>query len=55
MREVLGLNEMEMEALMEDSLGLKKYLEHFSDENEVAIANAFFLREDIPFFGKLQD
>jgi len=49
MREVLGLNEMEMEALMEDSLGLKKYLEHFSDENEVAIANAFFLREDIPF------
>jgi len=49
MAAVLGLTEMELERLMEDSLGLKQYLEHFSEENEVAIANAFFLREDIPF------
>ena len=49
MSEVLGLTDMELETLMKNSLGLKQYLEHFSKENEVAIANALFLRDDIPF------
>lgn len=49
MAEVLGLTDMELETLMKNSLGLKQYLEHFSKENEVAIANALFLRDDIPF------
>ncbi len=51
MAEVLGVTEMELEALMSDSLGLKQYLEHFSEENEVSIANVLFLREGIPFIG----
>ncbi|MGM0629208.1 MAG: serpin family protein [Patescibacteria group bacterium] len=49
MAEVLGLTDMELQAIMEDSLGLKNYLEHSSEENEVSIANAFFLKEGIPF------
>ena len=48
MAEVLGLTEMEMEKILEDSLGLKNYLES-SDKNELSIANAFFLRQTIPF------
>ncbi len=54
MAEVLGLNDMELKALMENSLGLKQYLEHFSEQNEVAIANALFLRDDIPFRSSYQ-
>ncbi len=49
MAEVLGLSNMQLKALMDSSLGLKQYLEHFSEQNEVAIANALFLRNDIPF------
>ncbi len=49
MREVLGLSEMELEKILEDSLDLKQYLEHSSKSNELKIANSFFLRNDIPF------
>ncbi len=49
MAEVLGLTEMEMREVLEDSLELKRYLEHFSEKNELSIANALFLRRDIPF------
>ena len=48
MAQSLGLEEMEMDKVLGDSLALKKYLEA-SEKNEVSIANAFFLREDIPF------
>ena len=47
--EVLGLTDKEMDKILEDSLDLKRYLEHFSSRNELAIANSFFLRGDIPF------
>ncbi|MGM0482631.1 MAG: serpin family protein, partial [Patescibacteria group bacterium] len=49
MAEVLGLTDMELHAIMEDSLGLKNYLEHSSEENDVSVANAFFLKDGIPF------
>ncbi len=49
MAQVLGIDEMELEKLMEDSLGLKHFLEYSSQKNEVAIANSLFLREEIPF------
>ena len=49
MAEVLGFTDTKLEAIMKNSLGLKQYLEHFSEKNEVAIANALFLRDDIPF------
>ncbi len=53
--QVLGLTEMEMEKILEDSSGLKRYLEHFSSKNELAIANSFFLREDIPFLDSYKE
>ena len=49
MAEVLGLTEMEMQKILEDSYGIKRYLES-SQNNELSIANAFFLRQGIPFF-----
>lgn len=46
---VLNLKEIDPENMLEDSFSLKKYLEDFSAENKLSIANALFLREDIPF------
>ncbi len=45
---VLGLSDYDSDKLREDILSLKKYLET-SPGSRVSIANAFFLREGIPF------
>jgi len=49
MTEVLALSGMEEEEIKKKAYGLKYHLEAVSEETEVAIANSFFLREDIPF------
>ncbi len=49
MTEVLQVMGISEEEIKEKALGLKHYLEYVSEETEVSIANAFFLREDVPF------
>ncbi len=49
MGEVLVLLGMEEEEIKNQVLELKNYLENVSKETKVSIANAFFLKEDIPF------
>lgn len=49
MAEILQVKGMDKEEIKEKALGLKHYLEYISEKTEVSIANAFFLREDIPF------
>ncbi len=49
MAEVLAVFDMEEEDLKKKAFSLKNYLENISEETEVSIANALFLREDIPF------
>ncbi len=48
MRDLLDLEGIE-EDIKEQALSLKKHLENVSKETEVSIANAFFLREGLPF------
>jgi len=49
MREVLVLLGMSDKEIVEKARDLKKYLENISETTEIAIANALFLRKDIPF------
>ncbi len=55
MAEVLALEGIDIEKLKKDFRDLRIYLEHFSPVTEVSIANALFLREDIPFKENFKD
>ncbi|MGM0568338.1 MAG: serpin family protein, partial [Elusimicrobiota bacterium] len=52
MKEVLAVYDIDEDKLKEKALALKNRIENASDQTEVSIANALFLREDVPFLSK---
>ncbi len=55
LRKVLSLTDMEIEKIKSDHLKLMKWLENYPKGNKAKIANAFFLREDIPFLSSYRN
>lgn len=55
MATVLGVADKDTEELLNDSLELKRYLEHFSSKNKLTIANSLFLRKDVPFLDSYKE
>jgi len=49
MQEVLGLQDKDIQEIKEEVLEIKQRLEDNPENTEISIANALFLRDDIPF------
>lgn len=55
MRQVLGVENSDLEEVKNDAYQLKNFLEDNSSETEISIANALFLKETIPFLDSYKE